>query len=77
MYKIKVDITRTRKGFSTERSDKLQSTCINIGDEKQEWKREKEELLLKQITVSPSQNKETSIDELVKTMSQINLNMVK
>ena len=29
--------------------------------------------MLKQITVSPSQNKEVSVDELVKAMSQINM----
>ena len=44
-----------------------------LENEKQEWQREKEELLLKQIIVSPSQNKEVSTDELVKPMSQINL----
>ena len=46
---------------------------LTLENENQEWKREKQEFLLEQIPVSPSQKKEVSTEELSKAMSQISL----
>jgi FtsZ-binding cell division protein ZapB len=46
---------------------------LQLEDEKQEWQKERDELLLRNVTASSSQEKDVSTENMVKSMSQVKL----
>ena len=51
----------------------LKEKVLQLEEEKQDLQRDKEELLLRNIIVNPSQEKDVSTEDLVRAMFQINL----